>query len=89
MTAFIVAVFFGILQTFLLNGLVGAVTSGNQKKMLLFLLVKFVTYGVAIALMMFKFFDYYLYCFCGFAAGMPLSAVLLFIYKTFFKKQKS
>ena len=85
MTAFFLAFLFGILQIFLLNRLLTAVTTGNTSKIWLFLLLKFSAYGIAIALLMLRYFESFIYCFCGFAAGMPLGAVVWFVFTNFVK----
>ena len=83
--AFILAFAFGALQVFLLDKLLKSVTSGNNKKVLLFFLIKFLTYGIAIAFVMFKCMFYITQCLCGFVAGMPLFGAFVFIYRSFLK----
>ncbi|MBR7071778.1 MAG: hypothetical protein IKI29_06435 [Clostridia bacterium] len=83
MSAFFLAFLFGVLQTFLLSRLVFAVTANNIKYIWLFLLLKFFCYGFAIAMLMVKYIEWIVYCACGFAAGMPLSAVIYFIYRSY------
>ena len=87
MFALTVSFLFAVLQTFLLKNLMTAITSGNRKKSFLLFFLKFVLYGIAIAIFMFKFMQFAVYCLCGFAAGMPLTATALFIYYSFIKKQ--
>ncbi len=87
MVAFTVSFLFSAGQTFLLKFIMDALTSGREKKSIKFFILKFILYGVAIALFMFKYLKYAVFCFCGFAAGMPLTAFALFIYSTYFKKK--
>lgn len=83
--AFIIAMLFGAVQMFLLSILLRSVTSGNTKEVIKALLVKLVLYA-AIALLLLKFPESIINCACGYAAGLPLSAVVYFIYLSFFKK---
>lgn len=87
MIALTISFLFAVLQTFLLKNLMTAITSGDRKKSFRLFFLKFVLYGVAIAIFMFKFMQFAVYCLCGFAAGMPLTAISLFIYYSFIKKQ--
>lgn len=87
MKAFIVALLFGAAEAFLLKNLLFAVTAGDKKKIVLFFLLKFVSYGVAIALLMSLFIRSLTYCMCGFAVGMPVTAISLFVYFAFVKKR--
>lgn len=84
--AFIIAMLFGAVQMFLLSILLRSVTSGNTKEVIKVLLVKLVLYAVAVALLLLKFPESIINCACGYAAGLPLSAVVYFIYLSFFKK---
>ena len=84
--AFIIAMLFGAVQMFLLSILLRSVTSGNTKEVIKALLVKLVLYAVAVALLLLKFPESIITCACGYAAGLPLSAVVYFIYLSFFKK---
>ena len=87
MIALIISFLFAVLQTFLLKNLMSAITSGNKRTSFGLFFLKFVLYGVAIALFMFKYMQFAVFCLCGFAAGMPLTAITLFIYYSFIKKQ--
>ena len=88
-TVFLVSMLFGGLQTFLLRRLMLAVTAGERKQTLKLVLIKFLCYGAAIALLVMKLLKYVMYCLCGFAAGMPISAFVMFIYLAFFKNRKA
>ncbi len=87
MFPFVISFLFSVLQTFLLKSLMGAITAGKRAKFLGFFLLKFVLYGVGIALFIFKYIGYAVFCFAGFAAGMPLTAFAIFIYYSFIKKE--
>ncbi|MCQ2454946.1 MAG: hypothetical protein MJ090_02220 [Clostridia bacterium] len=86
MLALIVSFLFAVLQTFLLKKLMAAITAQDKKTSIRLFFIKFILYGVVIALFMFKFMKYATYCLCGFAAGMPLTAISLFIYYSFIKR---
>ena len=86
MLAFIIAMIFGAAQMFLLSILLRSVTSGNTKEVIKALVVKLVLYAAAIALLLLKFPESIINCACGYAAGLPISAVIYFIYLSFFKK---
>ncbi len=85
MKMFIIALLFGVLQAFLLKGLLFAITEGNSKKTVGLFLLKFACYGIAAALLMTLFFRDITYCLCGFAVGMPITAIALFVYYAFLK----
>lgn len=86
MKAFIISLLFGVLQAFLLKRLLFAVTAGDKKKAVLVFLLKFLCYGTAIALLMAFFMRSLTYCMCGFAVGMPIAAISLFVYYAYLKK---
>ncbi len=88
MIIFIASALFGVLQTFLLRRLMLAVTSGEKKQVLKLTFIKFLCYGVGIALLVVKLLKYVMYCLCGFIAGMPISAFIMFIYLAYFKGRK-
>lgn len=85
--AFLIALAFGALEMFLLFRLTTAVVRSDRKTMMLALLLKFLTYAAAIGLFVFRFLDYALWCICGFTVGLPVTAVVLFVYRTFFSKK--
>ncbi len=85
--AFIISFLFAVLQMYLLKELVFNITGGNKSKVVKIFGIKFLLYGIAIALFMFKFMKYIMFCFCGFTAGMPLAAFGYFIYCSFIKKK--
>lgn len=82
MPAFLVAAAFGVFEMYLLFRITTAVVNGNRKVFFLFLLLKLLTYAAAIGLFVFFFLDYMLWCFCGFAVGMPLSAIVIFFIRS-------
>lgn len=87
MKVFIITFVFAVFQTVLLKFLLESVTKGKRLKAVGLFLLKFVLYGAAIGLFMFKYLSFAVYCFCGFALGMPLTAFVLFIYYSFVKKK--
>lgn len=87
MIALCISFLFAALQTILLKKLMFYITAGKKSKSFSTFFIKFVLYGVAIGIFMFKYMKYATYCLCGFAAGMPLTAITLFVYYSFFKKK--
>lgn len=87
MGAFFLSFLFGLLEMFLLQRLITALTAGNRKVMLLYLLAKTVTYAAGITLFVTRYLDLWIYCFCGFGVGLPIGAIGCFIYLSFFKKR--
>ncbi len=87
MVAFIVSFLFATAQVFLLKKLMYCITSGNKKGSFRFFALKFLLYGVGLGLFVFKYLKYAMLCACGFAAGMPLTAILIFLYDTVIKKK--
>ncbi len=85
MTAFIISLFFGIFQAFLLKKLLVSITAGESKMVVGVFFLKFLLYGIAAALLMGIFFREITYCLSGFAVGMPLTAIALFVYHAYFK----
>lgn len=86
MLAFIMAMLFGAVQMFVLSILLRSVTSGNIKAVIKSLLVKLALYSAAISILLLKFPENIINCACGYAAGLPISAAVYFIYLNFFKK---
>lgn len=88
MLAFIISALFGAAEVFLLRALLGAMSAGNKKRAKGLFFVGFLSYGIAIALLMFPYIHLFTYCLCGFLTGFPLTAIALFIYKIFFEKEE-
>lgn len=86
LTGFYMAFLFGCFQIVLLSILVRFISEKNRKFAFLMILVKFLCYGVAIASLMLNHFELFIYCFCGYFAGVPLSLVFWFAYKVYLKK---
>lgn len=87
MKVFFVSFLFAVVQILLLKRLLFRITSGAKGKAFFLFLIKFVLYGIGIALFMYKYYGSVMYCALGFAAGMPLTAFVIFIYDIFVKKQ--
>ncbi len=85
MKLFFIALLFGVLQSFLLKNLLFSITAGKTGKIVGIFLLKFVCYGIAAALLISLFFKDITYALCGFAVGMPLSAIALFVYYAYIK----
>jgi len=85
---FIFAFLFALLQMYLLKNLTESLTAGNRKKSIRFFLAKFAVYAVGIYLVVFVFVEHIFQIFCGFIAGLPIVALLYFLYTQFYKKKK-
>lgn len=86
MFAFVISLIFGAAQVLLTEQLVYAFNDKNSKKTLMFLGIKFLAYLIAIGLVMLEFVWYISMIVCGFAVGVPVAAVGLFVYNTIYKK---
>ena len=86
MTAFIIAMVFGIAQMLLLSRLLRCATSGRTFWMLLLLLIKGGIYLGSVALLILRYQGHLIPCICGFSAGLPLGAVLYFILITVWRR---
>ncbi len=86
MSAFIISALFGAVQVLFTSVLVKAFDTRESKKILLFFIVKFLLYGVGIGLLIIKFVWHIGLVICGFAVGVPITAIILFIYRTMYKK---
>lgn len=87
MIAFIISVLFGAAETALIYALIDAHTKRKKGKFTLILLVKFITYAVAVWYIVFKYTEYVFYCICGFVVGVPLCAIIAYIIMTYFGKK--
>ncbi len=86
MLAFIIAFAFAVGQVCLTEQLVYAFNKRDSKKIMLFFGIKFLSYAIGIGLVVLKFVWHTGLALCGFAAGVPLAAIGLFVYKTIYKK---
>ena len=86
MLAFIIAMLFGGCQMLLTEQLIYAFNKRNSKKILLFFFAKFLSYAIGIGVVVLKFVWHISLIFCGFAVGVPITAIVLFVYKTIYKK---
>lgn len=86
MLAFITALFFGAAQVWLTEQLIFAFNDKNAKKTFMLLGAKFVAYVVAIGIVILGFVWYISAIICGFAVGVPIAAIALFVYNTVYKK---
>ena len=85
MLAFIIALLFGAGQVYLTSKLIDAFNRINSKKILLFFFAKFLSYAIGIGVVVLKFVWHIGLAFCGFAVGVPITAIALFVYKTIYK----
>lgn len=86
MLAFIIALLFGGCQVLLTEQLIYAFNKRDSKKILLFFAAKFLAYGIGIGVVVLKFVWHLSMALCGFAVGVPITAIALFVYKMFYKK---
>lgn len=86
MLVFIIAMLLGVGQVLITEQLNYAFNQRNSKKILIFLLSKFLLYAIGIGLLIIKFVWHLGLAFCGFAVGVPITAIALFVYKTIYKK---
>lgn len=86
--AFIISLLLGVTQAVLLSLITGAVTSGNKRALILAFAVKFVLYAASIAVLMIFFLSFVVYCLCGYAAGLVVTAFIMFIFLAFLKRKK-
>lgn len=85
---FVLALIFGVCQVLLTERLIMAVGSKNGKKILLFSGAKFLLYALGVGLLVLKYIWYFGMAISGFLAAVPITAIVLFVYKTMYKKQK-
>ncbi len=86
MLAFIIALLFGAGQVYLTSQLIDAFNKRNSKKILLFFSAKFLSYAIGIGVVVLKFVWHISLILYGFAVGVPITAIALFVYKTIYKK---
>ena len=86
MLAFIIAMFFGGCQVLLTEQLIYAFNKRDSKKILLFFGAKFLLYAIGIGIVVLKFVWHISLLLCGFAIGVPITAIGLFVYNTIYKK---
>lgn len=85
MKAFLTAMLFGIFEAVLLAFLMAAVTAGKKFKVYFWASVIFISYGIAIWFVMFKYLSLIAVLLCGFLVGLPLTGIVLFFYNTYLK----
>lgn len=88
MSSFVVAFIFAIGQILLTEQLIKSFEQQDKKKTAIFFGVKFGTYGIGAALVIFKYIFDLSSIFCGFLAGVPIAIIALFAYKAIYKKKK-
>lgn len=86
MLAFIIAMLFGGCQVLLTEQLIYAFNKRDSKKILLFFGAKFLLYAIGIGIVVLNFVWHISLILCGFAVGVPITAIVLFVYKTIYKK---
>lgn len=86
MVAFIIALLFAAGQIFLTEKLIHYVNIRDKGNTFKFFAIKFLLYGVAVGLTVLKFVWHLGMLICGFVVGASVSAILLFVYRTIYKK---
>ena len=86
MLAFIISALVGAAQVLLTEQLVKAFNVRNGKKIALFFAAKLLLYAIGIGLLVIKFIWNLTYVLCGFIAAVPITAIVLFVCRTIYKK---
>lgn len=86
MLAFIIALLFGAGQVLLTEQLIYAFNKRNSKNILLFFGAKLLAYAIGIGVVVLKFVWHISLVLCGFIVGVPIAAIVLFVFKTVYKK---
>ena len=86
MLAFIIAMLFAAGQVFLTEQLIVGFNQRENQKIILFIAVKMLLYGIGVGIVVLKFVWHLGPVLCGFIAGVPITAIVLFVYKTIYKK---
>lgn len=86
MLAFIIAFLFGAAQVWLTKQLIFAFNDKNAKKTFMLLGAKFAGYVFAVGITVLCFVWYISAIICGFAVGVPIAAIALFVYNAVYKK---
>lgn len=81
MISVLIAFAFGVLEAFVLSKILFAVTSGDYVKAIIFMLIKFATYAVAIALLLLFFSQCIINCAIGYSVGLPIVTIVWFAHK--------
>lgn len=88
MLGFVIALLFGLAQMFLLSKMLKGATSGNIRVLAVYLAAKLVAYIAAVLLVLLVFPNSLIACACGYAAGLPIGAIVYFICFCFKHPQK-
>lgn len=83
---FILALLFGAGQVLLTEQLIYAFNKRETKRIWLFFGAKFLSYAIGIGIVVLKLVWHIGIIICGFAVGVPIAAIGLFVYKTIYKK---
>lgn len=86
MIPFIISAIFGAFEMCLLFLITIAVSQQNKKKTKRLCFLKFITYIIAIALLINKFSADLVFIFCGFITALPLTAIIIYICKLYIPK---
>lgn len=84
MKAFMLSALFGAVTILLIFALTASHTKGKRGLFTLVLLLLFAVCAAAVWLIVFKYTEYVFYCICGFAVGVPVCAILVYIIMTYF-----
>lgn len=83
---FIIAMLFGSGQILLTEQLFYAVNKHHRQKIFIFTVSKFLLYGIAVAFSINKAFWHLELLLSGFAVGVPIAAIVLYVYRIIIKK---
>lgn len=88
MSSFVIAFIFAACQVLMTEQLIKNYENKDKKKTAVFFGAKFLTYGIGVGLVIFKYVWDFLSIFCGFIAGVPIAIIGLFLYKKIYRKKK-
>lgn len=86
MIIFIISMLFGAGQVWLTAQLAEAVKVRDARRGFMFFGIKFLAYALSIGLIVTNFVWQLSLVMCGFAVGVPVSSIALFVYKTIYKR---
>lgn len=87
MLAFVLSFLFGVGQVCLTERLISAFNKKDAKKSLVFFAVKILAYAIGIGVIVLNFVWHIGLVLCGFAAGVPIAAIGLFVCETLYKDE--
>lgn len=84
MIIFLISAVFGGIQVLLTERLMIAFNERHSKNIFKFFGIKFLLYAVGVGLVMLRFVWHISLCICGFAVGVPITALALYFIRTLY-----